>query len=265
MTYTGRFDGRKRKAEQARLGVEQAHVQAERARLEAEQARLRAEHARIDAEQALLQAEQARRQVNLSEADKQLKALVAQLKSEAPPGRFQTMKNELYILKEAYQRLSLQEKRELDELHANAHARQLRKFLESCFIDSADIPGIGPGRKATLRSYGIETAADVNSSRVEQVCGFGESRTRVMLDWRANCERRFRFNPATAVTEADRNAVRAKFVHRRLALQAQLQQGANELRAFRDAAAAKLATLQPVVQNAARKVEQCRLDLTLVK
>lgn len=29
------------------------------------------------------------------------------------------------------------------------------------FIDVASIPGVGPARKAALRSFGIETAADV--------------------------------------------------------------------------------------------------------
>lgn len=46
------------------------------------------------------------------------------------------------------------------------------------FIDVASIPGVGPARKAALRSFGIETAADVTRRGVKQVKGFGDHLTR---------------------------------------------------------------------------------------
>ena len=44
-------------------------------------------------------------------------------------------------------------------------------------MDSAVISGIGPGRKATLQSYGIETAEDINDQAVLAVPGFGDGLT----------------------------------------------------------------------------------------
>ncbi len=46
------------------------------------------------------------------------------------------------------------------------------------FIDVASIPGVGPARKAALRCFGIETAADVTRRSVKQVKGFGDHLTR---------------------------------------------------------------------------------------
>lgn len=45
-----------------------------------------------------------------------------------------------------------EEKRDLAALHDTARERQKQKFLEGFFIDVASIPGVGPARKAALRS-----------------------------------------------------------------------------------------------------------------
>ncbi|MBW6101303.1 hypothetical protein HTY54_20205 [Escherichia coli] len=52
-----------------------------------------------------------------------------------------------------------------------------RSFWRDFFIDVASIPGVGPARKAALRSFGIETAADVTRRGVKQVKGFGDHLT----------------------------------------------------------------------------------------
>lgn len=44
-----------------------------------------------------------------------------------------------------------EEKRALAALHDTARERQ-KQFLEGFFIDVASIPGVGPARKAALRS-----------------------------------------------------------------------------------------------------------------
>jgi DNA-binding helix-hairpin-helix protein with protein kinase domain len=49
--------------------------------------------------------------------------------------------------------------------------QQLEQYLENFFIEHATIPGIGPGRKATLESYGIGTAADVDKQKIVAVPG----------------------------------------------------------------------------------------------
>jgi DNA-binding helix-hairpin-helix protein with protein kinase domain len=167
------------------------------------------------------------------------------------------MKDELEALPRA-------EQEELNRLHATAQERQKERFLNTCFIDRANIPGVGPARKAALRSFGIETAADVTRSQVMQVRGFGESLTRAIVDWRLSCERQFQFNPAAAVSEGDRDAVRAKFAAKRIALERALAAGLNELQHFGQRAAWQLAKLAPQLQDAARKLAQAQADLGLL-
>jgi DNA-binding helix-hairpin-helix protein with protein kinase domain len=55
---------------------------------------------------------------------------------------------------------------QLQELERDRFKQQLKQYLENFFIEHATIPSIGPGRKATLESYGIETAADVDKQRI---------------------------------------------------------------------------------------------------
>jgi DNA-binding helix-hairpin-helix protein with protein kinase domain len=153
----------------------------------------------------------------------------------------------------------------MSKLHSTAQHRQRLKFLDGFFIDAANIPGVGPARKAALRSFGIETAADVDRSKVRQVRGFGEGLTSAVLDWRASCERRFVFNPATAVSAADKNTVAMKFGLRRVALEGMLSNGAAELQKFRQGVAARAANLQPLVASAATHLAQAIADLQVAQ
>jgi DNA-binding helix-hairpin-helix protein with protein kinase domain len=49
----------------------------------------------------------------------------------------------------------------LHRLEADKYRQQLHAHLDHCRISPARIKGIGDARKATLQSYGIETAADI--------------------------------------------------------------------------------------------------------
>lgn len=209
-------------------------------------------------------AERSVRRSALDAARQEYERLVERAKKEAGPEGFYARRAELSKLKNELEALPQAEQEELNRLHATAQERQKEKFLDSCFIDRASIPGVGPARKAALRSFGIETAADVNRSRVMQVRGFGEGLTRAMVDWRLSCERRFQFNPATAVTQGDRDAVRAKFAAKRVALERTLATGPGELQQYQQRAASQLAVLTPQLQDAARKLAQAQADFSLL-
>ncbi|MCX8516947.1 MAG: helix-hairpin-helix domain-containing protein, partial [Rhodoferax sp.] len=133
--------------------------------------------------------ERSKRKAAEDSARNAFNAIVQQVKKEAGPDGFHAKKDELKNLRDELQAISTQESQELSKLHSTAQDRQKQKFLECHFIDSADISGVGPARKAALRSFGIETAADVTRNRVMQVRGFGESLTRAVTDWKASVER----------------------------------------------------------------------------
>lgn len=209
-------------------------------------------------------AEKSRRSAIHQAAKQEYDELVDRAQRDAGPAGFQAKRAELSKLRDEYQGLPQAEKQELDKLHSTAQERQRQKFLDTCFIDSASISGVGPARKAALRSFGIETAADVSRTKVMQVRGFGEGLTRAVMDWKASCERRFVFNAANAVSAADRSAVRSKIGARRVSLEAALARGAGELQGFRQRAASQMAMLEPQLEAAARKLAQAEKDLSVL-
>src|SRR5260370_38598161 len=107
---------------------------------------------------------------------------------------------------------------------------QLHRFLDNYQIAHAKIKGVGSTRKATLRSYGIETAADVQAARIQQISGFGPSMTAVLVAWRTSTERRFVFNPAQPINPQAVAQIQADVARKRITLQAALQQGLTDFR-----------------------------------
>jgi DNA-binding helix-hairpin-helix protein with protein kinase domain len=80
---------------------------------------------------------------------------------------------------------------------------QLNRFLDRFELEDAKIEGIGPGRKRTLESYGIETAEDIVPQRVSAVPGFGPKMIERLMKWRKSIEAKFVFDPRKAVDPRD--------------------------------------------------------------
>jgi DNA-binding helix-hairpin-helix protein with protein kinase domain len=210
-------------------------------------------------------AERVKRQVAMDQATKGYATLKARMQQSCGPEGFTIKKMEFAELRDEYKALPVAEKTELERLHATAHERQLYQFLDRCFIDSATVPGVGPTRKATLRSFGIETAADVEWTKVRAIDGFGDMLTRAMVDWKKTCERQFVFSPDRAVTEADKAAVRSRFATRRRSIEAALAAGAQDLQRFRQIAGATASSLEFQLRAAAQRLAQARADFSLIK
>jgi DNA-binding helix-hairpin-helix protein with protein kinase domain len=211
-----------------------------------------------------LAAERQKRKNKLTNAERTYQTLVNRVHGDVGLERFNRKKKELTELRNEYLSLAAKEKMELDMLRQTAEQRQREKFLDRYFIDTASIPGVGPAKKAALRSFGIETAADVQWNKVRAVKGFGDVLTRAVVDWRKACERKFVFNPAQAVTEADRNAVRAKLLVRRKAIEASLVAGSSELQRINREANGRTAALRAQLQSAAQDFAQAKADLALL-
>jgi DNA-binding helix-hairpin-helix protein with protein kinase domain len=129
-----------------------------------------------------------------------------------------------------FQNLGSEETKRLADLKLRIREAQLKRFLERFYIEHARIKGIGVARKVTLRSYGIETAADVVRHRILQVSGFGPATTDVIVLWRSSIERKFVFDPTQPVNPADVAAIKADVAKRRIDLQTQLQNWLVKLR-----------------------------------
>jgi DNA-binding helix-hairpin-helix protein with protein kinase domain len=139
----------------------------------------------------------------------------------------------------------------------------LTAFRDVSAHDLEQISGVGPAKKAALRSFGIETAADVTWNKVISVKGFGEVLTRAVVDWRKACERRFVFNPNLLLTEADKNAVRAKIVSRKRTLETTLNSGAAELQRLRKDMTNNANSLSPALRAICQNLAQAQADLNV--
>jgi DNA-binding helix-hairpin-helix protein with protein kinase domain len=189
--------------------------------------------------------------------------LLQQVNTAFGPQGFLSKKADLVKLRDEYNSISEAEKRELSQLKNTAHERQRKKFLDQFFIDTASIPNVGAARKAALRSFGIETAADISKHAVMQVRGFGERNTRAMMDWRASCERRFTYNPAMAVTQADMYAIKQKFGSRAAQIEKLLEAGIGELKSYSANVEVGRNAALPSLRAAALQLEQAEKDLSV--
>lgn len=104
-------------------------------------------------------------------------------------------------------------------------ARHLGQFR----IEAAKLPGIGPARCAVLRSWGIDTAADIDEERIAEIPGFGKSLTDKVVLWRERQEAGF--VPASTGTVDPMEILRIdrQIAARRAALMKELRQKIAEL------------------------------------
>jgi DNA-binding helix-hairpin-helix protein with protein kinase domain len=149
-------------------------------------------------------------------------------------------------------------------LQANVRNSQLQKYLERFFIDDFDIRGIGPGRKSTLASFGIETARDVVPHRVKAIRGFGDTLTGELVEWRTALKRKFVFDQSKGIDPADIAAVNQQFSQKRKSLEGKLLAGYEQLTQIRRHILLRRQQLQSSVEAAARQLAQAEADLKIL-
>lgn len=176
------------------------------------------------------------------------------------PQRFDEKKHELSRRRTEYEGLPALRLKKLNELERNLRERQLQKFLDRHRIALAGLSGIGPSRQATLRSFGIETAADVDWRSIGQVPGFGPVYTSKLLDWRTSIEQRFVFNPALGVDPSDRNAVEKEIASSKLTVQRELTNGSSQLGQIAHQIVNARVAMRPTVEVTLRELAQAELD-----
>lgn len=133
--------------------------------------------------------------------------------------------------------------RELMLMKSNRESRQRQAYLDRFSIRRANISGIGPAKTATLISFGIETAADVNQNTVLRVPGFGDVMTGKLVAWRRGHESRFKYDRTpNAQDVADERTLRGRFAAEKAKLESTIRNGLGTLgnaKARLDALAAK--------------------------
>lgn len=175
--------------------------------------------------------------------------------------RFSSKLAELKTRKTEYQNLATVLQQKLRQLEKEVYQRQMERFLDGYRIDKAQISGIGHARKITLRSYGLETAADITMNAVLTVPGFGPTYASKLLIWRSNIEKRFVFDPRRGVDPQDKRAVETDIQNRRAKLEQELRSGVTVLRQLSDHVHSTHNSLRKSADIAVKNLVQAEADV----
>jgi DNA-binding helix-hairpin-helix protein with protein kinase domain len=210
-------------------------------------------------------AERGARQMALDDARRRWNEVEQRCKREAGDSVFKETLQDLARLKSQYEGLGTEYTQAKQKLQATIRERQLHRFLGNFFIDDHKIPNIGPGRKATLASFGIETAADIDAYKISGIKGFGGSLTDELVRWRKSLESKFVFDPSKGIDPVDVAALNQKFRQRRAQIESALLTGPEMLNQVRADIIRKRQSLQVEVEAAARALAQARSDRSVFR
>jgi serine/threonine protein kinase len=109
---------------------------------------------------------------------------------------------------------------ELDAELAKQQNQSVLSYLRNYHIDSARLPGIGPGFKSRLRMAGILSAADVDH-RIYGVKGMGSVRTRALTYWHQGLKARAQQKMPKALSLAETDLIKGRYSGQRQMLQSE--------------------------------------------
>jgi hypothetical protein len=163
----------------------------------------------------------------------------------AANAQFDAVKRELWDVRERAGRLRAEFEFEFERRQVEGRKRelQLRDFLERQFVRDHKIPKVGPGRLATLLSYGIETAADIDVDHLDALPGFGPTIIGELTGWRDAMAARFRYDPSKEPPAAEMRGVFMKYKQLHQAYESRLRGGPDQLRGIVSATARSLTAL----------------------
>jgi DNA-binding helix-hairpin-helix protein with protein kinase domain len=153
-----------------------------------------------------------------------------------------------------------EERRHLQQLENNKRKAQFERYLERHSIKRAKIPKIGSGRKAVLASFGIETAADIESHRLAAIQGFGPLLVSELVAWRRGIEQGFIFNANEPINPAQIAAVRTGLVNKKAALDTKLRSTVTSLQQVASLAIYQRNSLTTWANAAFSKLNQAQSD-----
>jgi DNA-binding helix-hairpin-helix protein with protein kinase domain len=168
----------------------------------------------------------------VNESQRNFDELHKRYSSECSQHAFNAKMKELETLRAEHSQLPLIRQKNIQELEKNKYQVQLFDYLDRINLADARISSIGPGRKAILASYGIDSAADVSYATVTKVPGIGPKYASNLLAWRQLMESKFRFDPSKSVPAAEIEKINREFRSRRSNIEGALSRGANDATAL---------------------------------
>jgi DNA-binding helix-hairpin-helix protein with protein kinase domain len=196
----------------------------------------------------------------VASAREKLRGFLARWPAEASARAFADRLRELEHHRKALLGLPDLRRRRLEEAAKHTPASQVGRFLRRSWIDGARLPGLDAGWRATLRSYGVETAEDVVPTALSQVPGLPKALRGELLGWRRGVERQFHYDPALA-TQAEAAEAEREIAQLRHHLEEDLRRGADDLLRLRYRIEEDRRWLRAQIGEAARELGQAEADL----
>lgn len=182
---------------------------------------------------------------------------------EAGDAAFKEKLQEAMRMKSKYENLNNEYSVEKQKLQSAVRERQLHIFLDTFFIHDHSIPHIGASRKATLASFGIETAADIKFSKIYGISGFGPSLTSELVQWRTRLETKFIFDPSKGIDPADIAALNQRFRMERTQIEGALLATPEILYKVKEQTLLRRKAIRSQVEDVAKTLAQARADLSM--
>jgi len=176
-------------------------------------------------------------------ADEVWQALVREWQAQPAPPDFSNQRKAIESLKAKFDALLPEREARIRALaRVISEAEQRTHYLGQFRIEDAGLHNIGAARAAVLRSWGIETAAEIDVAKIAEIPGFGRSLTERLVYWRERLENKFRFEPVAVADPLEVRKIDRELATRRTRLVKELRSGIaaleKEVHAIRDDRAA---------------------------
>ena len=183
--------------------------------------------------------------------------------AEAGDAGFTAQVNSLNTLRAKYEAIEKDYQKALDDLQHTTKERQQKKFLENCYIENCTSPRLGENRKAALRSFGIETAADIDMHTIMGIPGFDTAIANELIAWRKRQEQLFVYDDKKGVSPSDVQNLIHTFQPRIRPVEREFLMGVENLHAIQQKILRNRAKFQPVIEKSARDLAQAEANFSV--
>ncbi len=175
-------------------------------------------------------------------------------------------KRDLEAKLEQYRALPAKYTAERVRLEAEKPLHQMREYLDRFLIADAKIAGIGKKKRATLLSYGIETALDVRERLASSyISKFGDTSRGLVFAWVRLLELRFRYDPSKPLDARLLNELTARENRERSDLERDLRGGPQALRTLAEQRIARREELRPEITRLALEFATADADVRALR
>ncbi len=184
-------------------------------------------------------------------------------KAEAGDTEFINRLKALTASKEKYETIEREYKNALVSIQHTSRDKQQKKFLENCFIETCTSPRLSENQKAALRSFGIETAADIIPQKITNIPGLDTVLKSDLMKWRKQQEGRFVFDEDTYASASDIQGLIHTFQPKIRPVEREILTGIEKLYSTQQKILKSRAKFHPVIEKSTKDLAQAQANLSV--